>query len=547
MNIKQIKNLLAMITPQVELTGYGDLLLSSTEYLLNQYYLQKKEIQELKDRIKELKREKGKPKIRANVKENNNVSSEKVRHKKKKWKKSSKKDKINIHKTRVKRVDKNILPTDAVFKGYNDVIIQNLKIIPENTLFKLECWYSSSRHKTYRAPLDVKYKGSEFHPELRALIIDLYIQGRMTQYSISNFLKDKGIIISEGTISNILSEHVEVFNTEAEHVYQAGLESSDYQQTDETGARHMGKTGWTMIVCSALHTSFITSFSKNYFQVLKNLNGGSLSYTFNEKTIELLEKEKIADWDLNFVLSLDGRTFNKAGDILHLYKKKYPLPPSELTRKKILKISSLVHYREQNLYKPVEILVSDAAGQFKGISNRLQLCWIHCARNFKVLEPYSLSYRKILDDFLDDLWKYYFRLEDYRQNPTEKEKTSLWIDYDKLFDRTTGYEVLDKLLSTKLSKKSDYLTVLDYPHIPIHNNHSEEQLRYIVIKRKISSGTRSNKGRKARDSFYSLMLTCKKLNISFFDYLKDRLYKSYSIAPLDEIIVDRSRFHSGFS
>lgn len=42
-------------------------------------------------------------------------------------------------------------------------------------------------------------------------------------------------------------------------------------------------------------------------------------------------------------------------------------------------------------------------------------------------------------------------------------------------------------------------------------------------KRKISGSTRSENGRRAKDSFASLKKTCKKLNISFFDYLKDRL------------------------
>jgi len=44
-----------------------------------------------------------------------------------------------------------------------------------------------------------------------------------------------------------------------------------------------------------------------------------------------------------------------------------------------------------------------------------------------------------------------------------------------------------------------------------------------VTKRKVSGGTRSNKGRDCRDAFLGLAKTCMKLNIAFWDYLGARL------------------------
>jgi hypothetical protein len=67
------------------------------------------------------------------------------------------------------------------------------------------------------------------------------------------------------------------------------------------------------------------------------------------------------------------------------------------------------------------------------------------------------------------------------------------------------------------------LRVLERPEIPLHTNASENDLRAWVIKRKVSGGTMSVNGRVARDVMLGLSKTCRKLRLSFFDYLGDRL------------------------
>ena len=51
---------------------------------------------------------------------------------------------------------------------------------------------------------------------------------------------------------------------------------------------------------------------------------------------------------------------------------------------------------------------------------------------------------------------------------------------------------------------------------------AERDLRAQVTRRKISSGTRSDKGRDSRDACLSLLKTCNKVNVSFWDYLGSR-------------------------
>ena len=68
---------------------------------------------------------------------------------------------------------------------------------------------------------------------------------------------------------------------------------------------------------------------------------------------------------------------------------------------------------------------------------------------------------------------------------------------------------------------------------------SENDIRACVTKRKISGGTMSEAGRNARDVMLGLMKTCRKLGVSFFVYLGDRLGlnpSSPTIPPLAHLV-----------
>jgi hypothetical protein len=89
--------------------------------------------------------------------------------------------------------------------------------------------------------------------------------------------------------------------------------------------------------------------------------------------------------------------------------------------------------------------------------------------------------------------------------------------------------------------------VLDRPEIPLHTNGSETDIRDYVKKRKVSGGTRSDEGRRCRDTFATLKKTCRKLNISFWHYLTDRLgIGEQAIAPLPLIITERAALATGY-
>ena len=65
---------------------------------------------------------------------------------------------------------------------------------------------------------------------------------------------------------------------------------------------------------------------------------------------------------------------------------------------------------------------------------------------------------------------------------------------------------------------------------------SESDIREYVKKRKISGSTRSPSGRTCRDTFTSIKKTCRKLGVSFWDYLIDRIENKGQIPQLPDLI-----------
>ena len=72
-------------------------------------------------------------------------------------------------------------------------------------------------------------------------------------------------------------------------------------------------------------------------------------------------------------------------------------------------------------------------------------------------------------------------------------------------------------------RKTELLVALERPEVPLNTNSSEQDIRDPVTLRKISGSTRSEDGRRCRDTFLSLKKTFQKNAISFWAYLGDRL------------------------
>ena len=129
----------------------------------------------------------------------------------------------------------------------------------------------------------------------------------------------------------------------------------------------------------------------------------------------------------------------------------------------------------------------------------------------------------------------------YKVAPSENLKLFLDQSFDNLFSqKKTVSPTLNNQLAKTYAKKDELLRVLERPETPLHNNGTETDAREMVVKRKISGGTRSEEGQKCRDTFISLKKTCIKLGITFLDYLEDRVNGLFKIPRLAEVIFARS-------
>jgi hypothetical protein len=184
-------------------------------------------------------------------------------------------------------------------------------------------------------------------------------------------------------------------------------------------------------------------------------------------------------------------------------------------------------------------ILSDGAGQFNVLVHIA--CWLHAERPLTRMVPYSEEHRAAIDKARQRIWELYQDLKAYRLEPTDAQRPILEARFDECCAERTNFPSVDAVLKGMNQKRADLLRVLDRPEVPLHNNLSEGHMRDYVKKRKISGSTRSESGRRARDTFASLKKTCRRLGVNFWAYLQDRLRGHGRIPPLAELIRRRGQ------
>jgi hypothetical protein len=217
-------------------------------------------------------------------------------------------------------------------------------------------------------------------------------------------------------------------------------------------------------------------------------------------------------------------------------------------RTRIMEAGAIAFYHQQTDWPVVQTLVCDDAPQFKLLTDSIALCWVHEGRHYKKLTPYIACHQQAVDDFLDDFWDYYRDLLAYKDSPSQQKAEKLRSEFWKLFDTKSGYQRLDERKQLTLLKSSELLRVLEHPELPLHNNPAELAARTMVQRRNISYATQTLEGTQAWDTFMSLVATTRKLGISFFEYVRDRISHLGNIPSLATIIREQSSLHSfGYS
>jgi len=425
--------------------------------------------------------------------------------------------KLTIHEEKTVKV---AAPHGSRFKGYTSFIVQDLLVRANVVDYRRERWLTPDG-RVLTAPLPEGIDG-HFGPELCRFVLALYHQCQVTVPRLVEILRSVGLFISKRQVVRILNADQDPFLNEANEVLRAGLASASWVTVDDTGARHQAKNGYCTQIGNAHFTWFGTTASKSRTNFLTHLHAGYTDYVINDDALAYMRRRNLPAYLLARLAEHPGRHFaDRAAWNTHLAEIGILLLKVGPNAVEVVTQGAIWGSIKSHGLLSNTVIVSDDAGQFN--VGEHGLCWVHAERLVKKLDAFTDKDRKIQNRVRRRIWRFYRDLKAYRLAPSDKRKAPLAARFERIFTQVTGFVTLDQLLARLYANKAELLKVLERPEIPLHTNGSENDIRCVVTKRKVSGGTRSDDGRACRDAFLGLSKTCMKLEISFWDYLGARL------------------------
>jgi len=531
--------------PEQEQTPVVKSLLVLIEQLIEKVQQQDEQIALLKDEINILKGEKKRPVFKPSKLDKETDTDQKPDSESKKQSGSRKKKKnihLVIHKDKIIKPTGDI-PEGSILKGHKQFIVQDVKISSHNTRYLLEHWVTPD-NKSIIGKLPSSLNNQHFGPELMRYIVYQYHHCQVTQPLLLEQLHEWNVDISSGQINRLLLEGKDTFHQEKDDLLQSALAVSPYITVDDSGARHKGKNGFVTQMGNDWFAWFQSTSSKSRVNFLALLQAGKTSYCLTDAALNYMKVHQLPEHSYLQIASLKGNVIE--GEEAWLQQ----LAQLSISNKRHIRIATegaLFGSALQNGLSSNLVILSDDAGQFNVPPLAHALCWVHTERLVHKMLPLNDKHKQEIALIRGHIWDLYAQLKQYKKQPNSQHKEKLDAQFDRVFTQQTSYVTLNLLLKRIHKNKDELLMVLKRPEIPLHTNGSETDIRDYVKRRKVSGGTRSDEGRRCRDTFASLKKTCRKLEISFWDYLGVRLaIKDQCIPSLGEIVDERARLAMGY-
>jgi hypothetical protein len=487
----------------------------------------REENQALRDEVARLKKQKGKPAIgpsRLTERKGNRRGAERGRR----GGKPAKADRTVV----IKAKD---VPAGSRFKGYSDYVVQELVIQTVTTRYRVEKWLTPDG-KIVRGEMPVEGAEGHFGPTLRSFVLYQYYHAQVTEPLILEQLREWGVVVSSGQLHRFITEGKEQFHKEKNEILRVGLRVSGHIHVDDTGARHQGKNGYCTHIGNEFFAWFESTASKSRVNFLQLLRAGHTDYVLSDQALAYMVAQKLPKEPLAKLAAAPGSVFADEpawGAALQGWG------ITEERHVRIVTEGALLGSVLEHGVHPQLAIVSDDAGQFDILCHAL--CWIHAERVLAKLVGFDDPQREALEQVRTVVWEFYRDLKAYKVAPTPEVKQALATRFDELCATRTCFTSLNLALTRMGRNKPELLLVLERPELPLHNNLSEGDIREYVKRRKISGGTRDEDGRQGRDTFASLKKTCRKLGVSFWNYLKDRVRGDGRIPSLPALIEARAQ------
>lgn len=494
----------------------------------------REENQTLRDEVARLKGHKAKPKIGPSKL----LERDKGGARRRKRKRDKQREERRLDRTEVVKAEN--VPEGSRFKGYDDYTVRELVIKGETTLYRVEKWLTPEG-ELVKGKLPIKVAGDHFGPVLRSFTLYQYYHGQVTEPLILEQLREWGVAISTGQLHRLITEGKEQFHREKDEILRVGLRVSSHVHADDTGARHQGQNGYVTHIGNEWFAWFQSTESKSRINFLELLRAGDTDYVLNDEALEYMEAQKLPGDVLAKLAAAADQVAPKVPRFSDESQWKAALRRWGISKERHVRIATegaLLGSVLDHGINPKLAIISDDAGQFNVLLHAL--CWIHAERLLAKLVGFNDEQRQALEQVRSAVWQLYRDLKSYKAQPTPEAKQALTDRFDQLCATKTCFTSLNLALKRMSKNKRELLLVLERPDLPLHNNLSEGDIREYVKRRKISGGTRNDDGRRGRDTFASLKKTCRKLGVSFWTFLNDRISGQNTIPSLPDLIEARA-------
>jgi transposase len=159
---------------------------------------------------------------------------------------------------------------------------------------------------------------------------------------------------------------------------------------------------------------------------------------------------------------------------------------------------------------------------------RIQFCLAHLIRDIKFLVDYPDRAVKNYGTRLLDAIRELFHTIHLRDTMNQKQFTAkLEACKRAILKIGTTYvpsqRVAQNMLKRLLANGESYFSFITTPKIDPTNNCAEQAIRFVVIYRRVSQGTRSENGRLACERFFTVIATCARQGKSAFEFIKESI------------------------
>jgi len=171
----------------------------------------------------------------------------------------------------------------------------------------------------------------------------------------------------------------------------------------------------------------------------------------------------------------------------------------------------------------------------------VQFCITHLIRELKYLAGLSdkatADYGQKLLDAMRDMFSIFHKAEEL----TEKAFAEAMDESRKTFLDLALSEVPESRpaqnLANRFRKHGDaYFRFITTPGVKPTNNLAEQAIRFVVIDRYITQGTRSEKGRTWCERIWTVLATCASQGKSAFDFIYQSIQAHFSDQPLPSLL-----------